>query len=150
MSARLSFRARTLRRLAELRALQRKKSEAQVAQSNVRSKHAEAAREKAAESLAADEEAWTQSLARADLALTAAWAAQAVKSAQEHRRSLRDAALADEALERARRDCSHAIARAEAIDDIARAVVKKLSARREEARLLEMADREARRLRRRP
>lgn len=149
MSARLSFRARTLKRLAELRALQRKKSEAQVAQADARSRRAEAAKARAAENLTADEEAWAASMARADLTLAAAWAAQAAKSLQEHASLSNDAASADRALHRARQDCSQAIARAEAIEDVARSAVKKLAARREEARLMEIADREAQRLRRR-
>jgi hypothetical protein len=149
MNRRLRLRALALGRLADLRALQRKQSEAGVAQADARTRRAQAAKMKSAEIVAADERAWSACLTeRADLALAAAWAAQVTRSVKQHVRLTREADSAEQAMWRARADCAHAIARAKATDKIARSAAKKLAAQRVEARLQEIEDAQARKRRR--
>jgi hypothetical protein len=139
---------RTLRKIAEVRSIQRQSAEAEVARAAAATRRVEAQRAARLARLESSEQGWAALLGAPtlNLSLAAAWSAEVLDGEAELGRADANLALARDEQSQRNGAWSQAIARADNADDMARNAARRASRRREEAALAELADRVSRRM----
>lgn len=138
---------RAIRKVQEVRLVQRMAAELAVGRAGLALVEAEAERGRRAEQLDQDQAAWAQSMTARPFGLEVAlaWSAEVLKSQAGLIEA--DAEAREAAAEKDRKagDWRGALAREDAADDVARTLFGRVRRAREEALLNELADRAARR-----
>jgi hypothetical protein len=143
---RAAERARVLRKVLEVREVQRQASELALAEAARAARRAAAAREAEVERLSGLQQAWSRSLAAPpiDLDLARAWVGAVVLGEAALKARGREADAADTARTGAGEALVAALAREAAADAVGRSAQRRLALRRDEASLAESDDRTAR------